>query len=299
MARREWKWTKHQLDKLNKVQEILIELESYKPLTLRQIYYQLVSREYIENKVSEYGMLSNLLKWARIEGYISWGDVEDRVRHFHDLRGWSNAKAFEKAHYQAFLTGYNRNLLQSQDKYIEIWVEKDAVSSIFTRVSQKYTVPVVVCRGFNSVSFLNEYRERLNYYPGKHAVLLYFGDFDPSGVEMLNSAKITLEEEMKVENIEFKRVALQKEDIFRYKLPHDPRAIKKTDSRTKKHVAKYGELAVELDALAPQIMEEKVKTALESELDMTAFYHEIDKEKTELDRLSEIKAQVREFLQAV
>lgn len=61
------------------VQVVIGELEAYKPLTLRQIYYQLVSRGIIENKVSEYTMLSNLLKWARLDGYISWDDIKDRV----------------------------------------------------------------------------------------------------------------------------------------------------------------------------------------------------------------------------
>jgi len=62
------KWTSLQIDRLNKIRDILEELGDYKPLTLRQIYYQLVGKGYIENKVSQYTMLSNLLKWARIDG---------------------------------------------------------------------------------------------------------------------------------------------------------------------------------------------------------------------------------------
>ena len=83
------------IDKLNKVQRILNELSQYKPLTLRQIYYQLVGKGYIENKVSEYTMLSNLLKHARIEGLIPWHDIEDRVRAFHNLKGWRSADNFK------------------------------------------------------------------------------------------------------------------------------------------------------------------------------------------------------------
>ena len=75
-----WVWTSHQLGKMEKVKTILEELKDYKPLTLRQVYYQLVSKGFIENKKSEYGMLSNLLKWARIDDYISWDDIEDRIR---------------------------------------------------------------------------------------------------------------------------------------------------------------------------------------------------------------------------
>ena len=179
--RREWKWTALQLDKLDKVREILKELLKYMPLTLRQIYYQLVGKGSIKNKVSEYTMLSNLLKWARIDGHIPWEDVEDRVRAYHDLTGWRDSEKFIEAYLKHFLSGYKRNLLQTQDKYIEIWIEKDALSSIFIKVAEPYTIPVVVCRGFSSVSFLNEFAERLEYNKDKQAVMLYFGDFDPFG----------------------------------------------------------------------------------------------------------------------
>lgn len=92
--RRKWSWTKHQLDKLNKVHEVLDEFSDYKPLTLRQIYYQLVGKGYIENTKSQYGMLSGLLKWARIDSHVSWDDVEDRVRTFHNQEGWMDQQEF-------------------------------------------------------------------------------------------------------------------------------------------------------------------------------------------------------------
>ena len=88
MARRIWKWTEHQLEKLNAVKEVLEEFTDYKPLTLRQVYYQLVGKGLIENKKSQYGMLSNLIKWARIDGEVSWDDIEDRTRSFHNGAGW-------------------------------------------------------------------------------------------------------------------------------------------------------------------------------------------------------------------
>ena len=296
--RREWKWTALQLDKLNKVKEILIELEPYKPLTLRQVYYQMVGKGYIENKVSEYGMMSNLLKWARIDGHIPWEDIEDRVRLYHDLAGWSGPEKFIDASLKHFLNGYRRDLLQTQEKYVEIWIEKDALSSIFIKVAEPYTIPVVVCRGFSSVSFLNEFKERLQYNKDKQAVMLYFGDFDPSGMEMLKAMRTTLTDELGVGHIEFKRIALSKDDIFTYKLPHNPSALKHSDSRTAKHLKQYGELAVELDALRPDILEQKIRTAIEDALDMGLFRKEQRKEKSELKELSELKTKVMDFIKS-
>jgi hypothetical protein len=295
MSRRIFKWTDFQLDKLNKVKTILEDLKDYKPLTLRQVYYQLVGKGFIENSVSQYTMLSNLLKWARIEGHISWEDIEDRVRAFHDLTGWDRSETFVKASLNHFLTGYKRDLLQTQDKFIEVWIEKDALSSVFTRVAGKYTIPVIVCRGFSSVSFLNDFRERVETHEGKAPVMLYFGDFDPSGMEMLEAMKTTLKDEFGINGIEFKRVALKKEDIFTYKLPHNPDALKKKDTRAKKHVEAYGELAVELDALRPDILEEKIKNGIEVELDIDLFNIEVGIQDEEAHKLKQMKAKAERF----
>jgi hypothetical protein len=293
---RNFSWTEHQVDKLNKVKTILDELEEYKPLTLRQVYYQLVGKGLIENKVSEYTMLSGLMKWARIDGRISWDDMEDRGRVFHDLSGWGSRESFIQSELDNFLSGYRRDLLQSQPAYLEVWIEKDALSSIFKRVCLDYTVPVVVCKGFSSVSFLNNFKGRIEAHGDKSPVMLYFGDFDPSGVEMLTSMKKTLEDELGMPGIAFKRIALQQDDIFTYKLPHNPDAIKKGDTRAHKHIAAFGELAVELDALRPDILVNKVKTAIEAELDLDAFNAEGEEHNSEAKKLALLKKSVKLFL---
>ena len=294
--RRVFSWTNKQIDKLNKVKKILEELEEFKPLTLRQIYYQLVGKGFIENNVSQYTMLSGLLKKARIDGHISWDDVEDRVRAYHDLTGWQNNKVFLNASTQHFLTNYKRDLLQSQNVYLEIWIEKDALSSIFTRTASPYTVPVVVCRGFSSVSFLNEYKTRLQYHKDKNPVMLYFGDFDPSGVEMLTAMKTTLSDELNVTGIVFKRVGLLKEDVYNYSLPHSPDALKKTDTRAKKHIEEFGEIAVEIDALPPQVLQQKIIEGIENVIDLELFRQEQEKQEQEVNLLNKIKNDVQNLL---
>ena len=290
--RRNFTWTEHQLDKLNKVNDTLAELAEYKPLTLRQIYYQLVGKGYIENKVSEYTMLSGLLKHARLENLISWDDIEDRVRTYHNLTGWEDTEHFKRQELRNFLKGYRRDLMQSQDSYIEIWIEKDALSSIFTKVAAPFTVPVVVCKGFSSISFLNDYKERLGEYEDKNSVLLYFGDFDPSGVEMLKAMETTLQDELNVTGIEFKKIALLKDDIQQYKLPHSPEALKKTDPRSKNYVAEYGELAVELDALRPDILEKKIRDSIYNEIDEEAISMELETQNQEFDILNKLKRKI-------
>ena len=126
--------------------------------------------------------------------------------------------------------------------------------------------------------------------------MLYFGDFDPSGMEMLPAMETTLKEEFKVNDIEFKRIALSENDIFKHKLPHDARALKKTDTRAKKHLEKYGALAVELDALSPNVLEEKIKKAIEKELDIAAFNCEAENHRADIDLLNNMKTEVENFI---
>jgi hypothetical protein len=298
MSRRKFTWTDAQKDKLYKVLDILEELKAYQPLTLRQVYYQMVGKGYIENNKSQYNMLSDLIKWARIDKYIPWEIIEDRVRAFRDYRGWSTKEDFIGQEVNNFLAGYRRNLLQTQAKYIEVWIEKDALSSLFSKVCLVYSVPVVVCRGFASVSFLNDFKERLAVQGEKTPLMLYFGDFDPSGMEMLEAMITTLREELEV-GLLFKRIALTKEDISTHNLPHNPKAIKQKDTRAKKHIARYGELAVELDALRPNILEAKIREAIEQEINIKAFNTEVKKANLELRKLREMKRKAEAFIGAL
>lgn len=297
--RRKWLWTDFQLDKINQVIQIIDELKEYLPLTLRQVYYQLVGKGYIENNKSQYGMLSNLLKWGRIDGYIAWDVIEDRVRKYRDNRGWDNQEQFVRQELNSFLSGYKRDLMQSQDCYLEVWIEKDALATIFDRICGPHGISVVVCRGFSSISFLNDFKERLSWYQGKQPVMLYFGDFDPSGMEMLRAMEITLETELNIQGIRFKRIALLEDDIFKYELPNNPDALKKTDSRAKKHVEQYGELAVELDALHPAILEQKIKDAIDSEINISLFNQEVLRHNAEFDKLNEMREIVVSYVKGL
>jgi len=122
--------------------------------------------------------------------------------------------------------------------------------------------------------------------------MLYFGDFDPSGEEMAVAMGTTLREEMGIEDLRIEKIALSLEDISRYHLPHDPRALKKSDTRAQKHVERFGELAVELDALSPAVLEEKIRSSIESELALDLFNWEKEKEAEEVEGLQELKARV-------
>ncbi|MFC1717033.1 hypothetical protein ACFL6S_25420 [Candidatus Poribacteria bacterium] len=123
--------------------------------------------------------------------------------------------------------------------------------------------------------------------------MLYFGDFDPSGVEMLTAMKTTLRDELGAKGVQFRRIALLRDDIFTHRLPHSPNALKKTDTRARKHLAAYGELAVELDALRPDILEQKIEGAVKAEItNVRKFDREVDLYNREMDELRELQKRI-------
>jgi len=278
-----------------KISGIINNLKGYWPLTLRQIYYQLVSTHIIDNNGREYQKLSGLLSAARMNGIISWSCMEDRSRTYIENAGWSDKAAFIRASYRHFLTGYQRDLMNSQEKYIEIWIEKDALSGIVDRVASRYCVPVVVARGFASMSFKNDFINRVNAM-GKDALILYFGDFDPSGLEMLPAMMNTFEEMDCCYCVDSQQCALTVDLIDEHNLPYNPDAMKDTDSRSKKFKEEYGRMAVELDALAPDVLEREVEIAIENNIDMDLYESECRKNEVDNEDLQLLREKVMKLI---
>ena len=275
------KLSEQSLAKLVPILEVVQSLQEYLPLTLRQLYYQLVAAGIIDNNLREYQKLSQLLTKARLEGYLPWEAMEDRARAVLNSDGWTDEIDFKDYSMERFLKGYRRDLLQTQEVALEIWIEKDALSRIVYDTAFPYCVSVIVARGFSSVTFVNECRNRINrnYENDKHTLILYFGDLDPSGYEMPLAMQKTLEEEMDCyELFEIKRCALNLDQVSELNLPNNPDALKWKDPRAKRYVEEFGEFAVELDAVPPAELERIVRESIEDNLDMDLYYEEEGKE---------------------
>jgi len=292
---------------LEHVQLVLNELRSFWPLTLRQLYYQLVSRGIIENSLGEYKQLSDLLAKARLGGLVPWEALEDRARTILRPGGYANQQEYIKAELAGFLSYYRRDLAQSQPHALELWIEKDALSQIVYNVAWSYRIPVVVARGFSSVSYLHECRSRVerNAKVGKRTKILYFGDLDPSGWEMLPAMLRTLQVEMGLGDlVEGIRCALLPSQVEQYQLPRSIDAMKESDPRTPKFKAMLrqqgypDDLAVELDALPPALLQGLVQQAIEANLDMALFEEERRLQDVERAHLGELRSKVRAMLAA-
>jgi hypothetical protein len=253
-------------------------LEAQNPMTLRQVYYQLVSQQIIPNCRSAYQALSGALVAARQEGTIPWEWIEDRTRRPRAVSMWTDLPEF----LEDVRNAYRRDVWQTQPQYVEAWLEKDALSGLFGDVLRPYGITLNVGRGYDGWSSIRNAALRIEQ-SRKPTAILYFGDFDPSGEDMARS----LRERLAFFSCEpeIVKCALIPEDIGDYSLP--PAFNKKTDSREKAFSAQYGETAsVELDALPWTVLKGRIVDEVEHRMDLKVLKATVAKQKEDADALS-------------
>ena len=282
---------------LEQVQAVLASMRDYWPLTLRQLYYRLVGAEIIANNLREYKKLSRVLTKARLQKLVEPRAIEDRSRSMVQWPVYPSADDFVAESKDAFLTGYRRDLLQTQPVAWEIWVEKDALVNMCSWVAVRYGLPVVVAKGYSSISFLIELSARIRSEWSENdrpVGIIYLGDFDPSGMNMLPTMEHTLKEEMEIPDGSLRtiRCALNPDHVSLYKLPHSPDAVKMGDTRAKEFIEQYGEIAVELDALPPDVLMHLLDEAIRQELDLTEYKKECQRQSKDENYIATFRDQV-------
>jgi hypothetical protein len=244
-------------------------------ITIRQLYYRLVATHVVENSAASYKRLVALLTKAREEGSLDPESFVDLTRRSEAPPGYDNLGDFVAAVAQA----YSRDRWQGQKNYVEVWVEKEALATVFERPCRAYQVRLVVCRGYTSISALVEASRRFQDAGDKRAHLLYFGDFDPSGQDIPRAVCEGLQRWGGVAP-RFRLVALTAEQIAKHNLP--PAPAKSSDTRTARFVAAHGEDTVELDALPPDVLAELIAASMEELIDPAAWAEQGEMEKADL-----------------
>lgn len=253
-------------------------------MTLRQLYYQLVSREVIANNDKEYAKLSILLKKGRMAGIVDWSAIEDRGRQPR-LPYWVTgvSDAMNDMYEQ-----YRLDRQRGQPYYVEIWVEKDALSNVMARVTNQYHVQLMVNKGYSSCSAMHESYKRFNraVQGGRSPVLLYFGDHDPSGKDMVRDIAERLQE-FGLNNLEVRNPALSMQQVEQYNLPENPAKI--TDPRAAWYISQYGTHSWELDALEPPVLIQIVENSLLEYVDMDIYYDVLEEETRQKEYIKKLK----------
>jgi hypothetical protein len=226
-------------------------------LTLRQLYYQMVSRDVIPNRQKEYKRLGSIVNDARLAGLIDWNSIEDRTRNLQSLGHWTRPEEI----LQDVAEQYREDLWTDQKWRPEVWIEKDALVGVIEGVCNDLDVPFFSCRGYTSQSEMWGAAMRLARWKIKFKqtpIIFHLGDHDPSGKDMTRDIEDRME--LFMGGLKLKRLALNMEQVEQYKPPPNP--AKTTDSRYAGYIAEFGDESWELDALEPKIIADLIRSAV-------------------------------------
>ena len=264
-------------------------------ITLRQLYYRLVARLLIPNTINSYKRLSRIMVKAREEEAVPVNCLEDRSRRIlgrGDV-GYDSAEDYLKqklSSLQDSWKGFTMPMWEEQPVYVLISLEKDALSRLVSRVANLYSVRTFPTRGYPSFSYVqimaNYMQTRLG---GKPTVLLYFGDFDPSGVDIERDLEDRLSR-YGAKDFKVKRIALTAEQIRQYDLP--PMPVKRSDARAESFMATHGDRSVELDALDPNLLQEVVEKAILENIDVRKW-------NTRVKKIESLQSWIKEKLEDI
>jgi hypothetical protein len=247
-------------------------------LTLRQLYYQLVSRNVIPNVERSYKNLSSLVTDARLAGKMDWAAIEDRVRRPRRASEWDSvADLVESA-----LDSFRLPRWDGQKYYAELWVEKDALAGVLEPLAWDHHVTLMVNRGYSSASAMYDSANRfIHRGQRKRCVLFYLGDHDPSGEDMVRDVRDRLE--MFGAEVEVEKIALTMAQVKKYRPPPNPAKV--SDPRAEAYIREHGASSWEVDALPPNVLRELITDAFDGILDREMMQEVIDREELGKEKL--------------
>ncbi len=243
-------------------------------VTLRQLFYRLVAAELLPNTKVAYSTLSKVTARARREGRFP--SLLDRTRSIHRYRTFEGAEAA-----RAWLRDiYRRDRTEGQEWSLYLAVEKAGIVEQLQRWFGDLGVPILALGGYTSQTYVDEIIADVDHR-GRPAVLIYAGDFDPSGEDIQRDFLRRCDAFDLVQ-----RVALTPDQIDEHKLPELPG--KPTDSRAGQFVARHGRLVqVELDALPPDVLRSLYAEAIAEHWDEAAYEDVLAREADESQSLDE------------
>ncbi len=250
--------TKHEV--ICRRAELLTIVSEMKPMTVRQVFYQATVRGVVEKSEAGYTKVQTDLVQMRRSGGLPYDWLADNTRWQRRPRTYDGIQAAleETAKF------YRKSLWADADAYVEIWLEKDALSGVIYPVTSMYDVPLMVARGYASLSFLHNAAEYIDALDVP-TYIYHLGDFDPSGVNAGEKIEQTLRELAPRAEIHFQRIGVTPEQIDIWQLPTRP--TKSSDSRSKG----FGDVSVELDAIPPDDLRLLVERCIERHLPKRQF----------------------------
>jgi hypothetical protein len=262
-----WKPHRATLAVIAKANEIIAEYEEQGfRLTLRQLFYQFVSRTWLVNDRDSYDRLGRIVAKARNAGLIDWNAIEDRTRKIVNYSFWDNPGELVSA----YAHHYREDLWAAQPYRPFVIIEKDALLGVIEDVCKELRVPYGAARGDASITFEYELAKRFSRFidQGYIPLVLHLADHDPKGLDMTRVIRTSLKLYAR-EPIEVRRIALTLEQVEQYEPP--PNEIKDGDTLSPGYLEEFGEECWELDALSPTVIADLIREEVEDLIETEAW----------------------------
>ena len=262
---------------------VLDDHQEYLPLTVRQIFYLIVSRYGYPKTEASYARLCEIVNRARRAEMLPFTSIRDDTSVGMDY-SWHSGPAGFWDHVGGQLKRYRRDRLQGQDVRIELWCEAAGMLPQLARICNDYSIEAYASGGFASLSHVRQVVDRV-IDRDVPTVLLHVGDYDPSGVAVFDhlaedvAAFVEADRIIATTYVTATRVALLDWQVETYDLATAP--PKTSDSRS----AKWAGETCQLEALPPRILDQIVRTAIEAELDLDVLQEQIDLERSDVVEL--------------
>jgi hypothetical protein len=236
------------------------------PITGRGVGYKLFTAGLIKSmSVNEMQKVYRLLRIAREQGTIPWEWIVDETRELERVSTWSNTAAYART----VARSYRRDFWDQQPHRVEIWSEKGTIRGVLKPVLDDYAVGFRVMHGFTSATAVNDIAEDRDRRD-RDLVVLYVGDFDPSGLFMSECDLPKRLAEYGGHHVDFRRIALTPGQTTG--LPSFPASDKRKDHpRYRWFVDHHGVRCWEIDAMDPRDLRACAEQAIEELIEPTAW----------------------------
>jgi len=257
-------------------------VEAGRPVTVRQVFYQVVVQGLIEKSEAGCKAIGGRLTRLRYDGTIAYEDIVDLGRRVHvPYTDDSVATALDDT-----ATRYRRDPWPDAESQPIILIEKEGLVSVIEPVTDEWCVPVYPVRGDMSVSFKHELAEAIDRLTDPH--VYYLGDHDPKGERISVVIERDLREKFDVA-CAFERIALTPEQIAEHDLPTRP-----TKRNPMDRVAPgFKGRSTELDALPAAVLRDLVATAITRHVEADYFDEFREAEAAERKTLRDLAARYR------
>ena len=266
------------------------------PCSVRAVAYRLFTLGLLpEMSKNSTNKVSLVLTRLRELGEIPWNQIVDDGRQAQRVTTWDNPAEI----IDAAVRSYRRDAWREQRKRVEIIVEKGTIRSTLAPVLDEFGVTCRVMRGYGSATAINDLAQEIQA-DARPLVLLCLGDHDPSGRHM-SDADLPARLHRYGGAARIVRLAITATDVIdaqRIGLATFSADTKTADARHNWFVERFGQRCIELDAMSPPMLRERVHKAVSELIEPEAWAHSLKIQAAEIESMQAFHRVAKDVLRS-